>query len=101
MENRKPTDFGKWKPLTLVDSTKTKFKINDEVSLRQSDYPEKEFVLQELEYEDGRKEIRIGYYIIGKKGRAKGKWVWGQFNPHFPKDDLYRLLEKAKKKGLI
>jgi len=62
---------------------------------------EKIFVLQEILFKDGKKELRLGYYIIGKKPRAKGKWVWGQFCPFFPKKDLIKLIEKAKKEGIL
>lgn len=37
-------------------------------------------------------EYRFGYYIVGSNGRAKGKWVWGQFCPIIPKEDLGILL---------
>lgn len=44
------------------------------VSLRQSDYPVKMFVLQELYAEKKEAEVRIGYYIVSKKMlRNKGK----------------------------
>ena len=32
--------------------------------------------LQELEFEDGSKEFRLGYCIIGHRGRFRGKWAW-------------------------
>lgn len=53
------------------------FKIGKYVTLKQSNYPGKIFVLQEINFEDGEKEIRIGYYILGKKPRMKNKWTWG------------------------
>ena len=77
------------------------FKIGKYVTLEQSDYSEKIFVLQEILFEDGRKELRLGYYIIGKKPRTRDKWVWGQYCPLFSKQDLIKLIEKAKKKGLL
>jgi len=46
-------------------------------------------------------EYRFGYYMIGKIGRAKGKWVWGQFCPLIPKKDLNKLLYKASKEGTV
>jgi len=57
--------------------------------------------LQELHFENGKKQIRIGYYIIGKKPGARDRWVWGQFCPFFPKQDLNKLIRKAKRKGII
>lgn len=79
----------------------------------QSDLPEKVFVIERLRKEStegslaynnwkkGDIEYRIGYYIIGRIGRARGKWVWGQFCPLIPASDLMTLLEQAKKEGVI
>jgi len=88
---------------SLIDigGKRKNFKIGKFVTLRQSNYPGKIFVLQEILFDDGKKEIRIGYYIIGKKPRSKGRWVWGQYCPFFPKKDLIKLVDKAKKKGII
>lgn len=81
--------------------------------LAQSNLKEKVFVIERLRkdstvgklaYDNWRKgdiEYRIGYYIIGRVGRAKGKWVWGQFCPLIPKNDLDKLLKKAKKDKTI
>jgi hypothetical protein len=87
--------------LTDINGVKRRFKINRSVSLPQSNYPEKTFVLQEIEFEDGKQEIRVGYYIIGKKPKMKDKWVWGQFCPIFPRDDLRKLIEKGRAGGII
>jgi hypothetical protein len=46
-------------------------------------------------------EYRIGYYIVGKIGRANNKWIWGQFCPLIPKRDFDKLINKAKKEGTI
>lgn len=46
-------------------------------------------------------EYRVGYYIIGKNGSAKGKWTWGQFCPLIPGPDFPKLITKAKKEGTI
>jgi len=46
-------------------------------------------------------EYRIGYFIVGKNGRAKGHWVWGQFCPLIPEKDLEKLMKKAKKEKTI
>lgn len=56
---------------------------------------------REKQWKRGDIEYRIGYYIVGKIGRAKGKWVWGQFCPLIPAEDLKKLLEKAKKERTI
>lgn len=46
-------------------------------------------------------EYRIGYFIVGKIGRAKGRWIWGQFCPMIPQKDLEKLWVKAKKEKVI
>lgn len=46
-------------------------------------------------------EYRVGYYIVGKNGRARDKWVWGQFCPLIPVEDFNKLISKAKKEGTI
>jgi len=79
---------------------KERLKIKNFVVLPQFNFP-KLFVLQELEYPHHRREIRIGYYIVAKKGKKKGKWIWGQFNPHIPKEDLKKLIEEAKKERIL
>lgn len=53
------------------------------------------------QWNKGEIEYRIGYYIIGRIGRAKGKWVWGQFCPLIPAKDLKKLLVKAKREKTI
>ncbi|MCL5407427.1 MAG: hypothetical protein M1429_02950 [Patescibacteria group bacterium] len=59
----------------------------------------------ELSYKDswnrGDIEYRVGYYIVGKIGRANGRWIWGQFCPIIPAEDFIKLLEKAKEEGTI
>lgn len=40
-------------------------------------------------------EYRIGYYIVGAIGRAEGSWIWGQFCPLIPSEDLISLIKKA------
>ena len=79
----------------------------------QSNYPEKVFVIERLRKEEfvegkpqdhqkkGAIEYRIGYYIVGKIGRAKDKWVWGQFCPLIPVEDFDNLVQKAKQDKTI
>ncbi len=52
-------------------------------------------------FKKGEIEYRIGYYIVGKIGRAKGRWIWGQFCPLIPKSDFDKLIKKAKKEKTI
>ena len=82
---------------------KIPFKIKDYVYLQQSTFKDKYFVLDliELQFDAPKEEIRIGYYIKGKMPRMKGKWVWGQYCPIIPREDLEELLKKARKNGII
>jgi hypothetical protein len=76
--------------------------ILDYVIHQQSNAPHKYFVLDVIKLSwEKEKELRIGYYILGKKLKVLNKWVWGQYCPLIPKRDLKILLEKAKRKGLI
>ena len=80
----------------------------------QGDLSDKVFIIErlrkdsfegELSYQNswhkGDIEYRIGYYIVGKIGRANGRWIWGQFCPLIPAEDFIKLLEKAKRDGTI
>ena len=53
------------------------------------------------QWSKGNIEYRFGYYIVGKIGRAKGRWVWGQFCPLIPKEDFKRLLYKARQERTL
>ena len=46
-------------------------------------------------------EYRIGYFIVGRIGRSKGKWVWGQYCPLIPHNDLLKLLEVARAEKVL
>lgn len=65
----------------------------------------KESTEGELAYKDqwkkGDIEYRIGYFIIGKIGRTAGRWIWGQYCPLIPQEDLHKLLKKAKQEGTL
>lgn len=79
-----------------------RFKILDYLIHRQSNSPHKYLTIEVIQPSWHReKELRFGYYILGKKRKVYGKWVWGQFAPLIPLKDLRRLLKKAKRKGLI
>ena len=81
--------------------------------LPQSDLAEKVFVIERLRkestegslaYSNWRKgdiEYRIGYFIKGQIGRTKDRWIWGQYCPLIPQDDLTKLLDKARSEGTL
>ena len=85
--------------------TKMKRKIGRLVTLKQSNFPFKMFVLQEV-FLEGEKEpeIRLGYYIVSLKAlieKGKLRLVWGQYNPNIPKKDFIELVRMAREKGII
>ena len=75
------------------------WKIKDEIRVAQNN--DKIVVLQLLESGKGPKELRLAYYIIGKRKRVKGKWVWGQFCTILPKATFRKVIKKAMKKGWV
>lgn len=44
-------------------------------------------------------EPTLTVWTDGQIGRAKGRWVWGQFSPFIPHKDLMLLIQKARAEG--
>lgn len=77
-------------------------KMVDYIIHRQSNYSHKYFIIELMKLSWRReKELRFGYYILGKKPSVAGKWRWGQSAPLIPPKDLKALINKAKKKNFI
>ena len=90
------------KKLRFPDGTVRWYQIADEITKFQTSNNQKYFCLQKLKYDDSDdEEIRFGYYIIGKKERMRGKWVWGQYCPLLPKADFEEMIKLAIEKGWI
>ena len=87
--------------LTDINGRRRYFKIIEPpIIVKQSTYHEKVFIFQRVQFEDdGTIELRLGYYIIGKKPRMRGRWVWGQSCPLMPEGDFTRLMLAAKNRG--
>ena len=89
-----------------LDDTVYKRPVGKFVTLIQSNYPVKMFVLREV-YANNKQEepeVRIGYYIVSQrllKKKGKISLQWGQFNPNFPKEDLKELINRAHRKGIM
>ena len=84
---------------------KMRRKIGRLITLKQSNFPFKMFVLQEV-FLEGEKEpeIRLGYYIVSPKTlieQGKIRLVWGQYNPNIPKKDFIELVRMAREEGII
>jgi hypothetical protein len=75
------------------------FEVIDEVREFQDKTRTKVLLMQLVRLDDGKKEIRVGYYIIGKLPRMKDRWVWGQYAAFIPLPVFRRLLRKAFAKG--
>jgi len=80
-------------------------KIQDEVTLPEKLSNKKYFVLQliSLPKRSGaaRTYLRLGYYVIGRTGRSRGKWVWANRSPLIFKEDLLKLIRKAKQHSIM
>jgi hypothetical protein len=87
--------------VTTIEGKKRKFKVGKYVTLPASNYHGKAFLLEEILFENGTEESRFGYYIIGKKGRMRGKWAWGQFCPFIPREDFQKIIGLARDKGIL
>src|SRR5438270_9680813 len=73
------------------------WKVLDEVRCFQTNLPSKVLCLERILFEEeNRIEVRLGYYIIGKKPRMKGKWVWGQYAAMLPVEDFQSLIQQAQ-----
>jgi hypothetical protein len=96
-----PCNIGKRRVITDIDGNEHHFVVLDELTRIQSGYPGKAIYLQRFQWDDGRIELRLGYYIIGKKGRTAGKWVWGQFATMIPAEDFKVIIREAEDRGWI
>ena len=97
-----PSNIGKKRTIKDINGTEQRFTVLDEVTQVQLTYPDKVIYLQRIQFEnDGRIELRLAYYIIGKQSKMAGKWVWGQFATMMPAKDFQLIIHKAMKKGWI
>jgi hypothetical protein len=94
-----PHNIGKRRMIKTQKGKERHFIIEDEIIQPQLNAPHKLIVFQKMYCEEEKRhEFRFGYYMIGIKGKPKGKWVWGQYCLFMPQKDLLEILKKAKKK---
>ena len=75
-----PANIGKIRMIKTIDGQIRHFNIEDEIIQPQIGSDRKIIVLQKMRYlEQNQIEFRFGYYMIGLKAGARGRWVWGQF----------------------
>ncbi len=78
------------------------YKVLDEIVYIPPSNPGKAIYLQRLQFEpDKQIELRLCYYMIGQKGRGKGKWLYGQFAAIIRQEDLECILSQARERGWI
>jgi len=100
---RKNKQFGEEKAVSMKHiSRKKRVYFLREAWTFMPEHKEKVFIIERLKNKESNKICyRLGYYILGKIGKAKNKWVWGQFCPMFPKNDLEKIIKKAKEQKTI
>ena len=74
------------------------FKINKVVWGQQSNAEDKIILIEELEWDNGDKELRFGYRT---QTHEKGIWWWGEYVLMAPVNDIEELLSLAKEKGFL
>ena len=94
-----PNNIGKRRKISTIWGTKRYIIIEDEILVIQSNAPHKLITFQKLRLEEEKRiEFRLGYYMIGVKTGAKGRWVWGQYALMIPEKDFKVILEEARKR---
>jgi len=94
-----PNNIGKRRMIPTIWGTKRHFVIEDEILRKQSNAPHKLIAFQRMRHEEeNRIEYRFGYYMVGVKDGAKGRWVWGQYCLLIPAEDLESLIHEAKRR---
>jgi hypothetical protein len=95
-----PDNIGKrGKCVMPPDGAELCYLITDEVRCFQDRTRSKVIVLPRIDFDDGRVEVRLGYYIIGKKPKMRGRWVWGQYATILPAACLAEVFREAERRG--
>lgn len=95
-----PSKIGKrGKTVMPLDGEVLQYTIVDEVREFQDSSKTKVIVLQLVQFDDRRTEVRLGYYIIGKKPKMRGRWVWGQYAAFMPTHIFQSLVRQATERG--
>jgi len=85
--------------LKNINGDYEEWEVIDEVRVQQNE--EKIIIHQKLKAQDDSIELRLGYYIIGKKPRNRNKWVWGQFCTMMPTNVFEQIIQLTRDKGWL
>jgi len=97
-----PNNIGKPRCIKTIYGAKCYFIIEDEILHNQHDAHNKLIGFQRIKFEaDNRIEYRLGYYMVGVKPGAKGRWVWGQFCLNFTGERSQNNPEESRKKRMV
>jgi hypothetical protein len=96
-----PTQKNKIRVISNINGQPVSYLVEDEIQRLQSGDEGKLLVLQRLKWNDGRRELRLAYYMVGRRGRAKGQWVFGQYAAMLPPEDFVALVREARKRGWL
>lgn len=88
-------NIGKTGKLDTPEEGILRFTILDEIRQEQSNLSTKVLYLQKVQFDNGRIELRLCYYM------RREKWVFGRFAALLPQNDFKTLMEKAREKGWV
>ncbi len=96
--NELPSTLGKVANLSFPDGSTMQWQVVDEI--RRNEDAEKILILQRLKAIASSEQFmfRFCYYIIGKKPRMRGRWVFGQFAPFISGEDFSAIIMEAQAK---
>ena len=102
MNPKPPSRIGKTTRRKDIYGNPMVYCVLDEIAYIPPSNPDKAIYLQKLQFEgDNGIVFRLCYYMIGQKGRGKGKWLYGQFATMIRQEDLEAVLSEARKKSWI
>ena len=102
MDLKTPSRVGKVTKRKDIFGDPMIYEVIDEIVHIPPSKPGKAIFFQKLQFEPDKKiQFRLCYYMIGQKGRGKGKWLYGQFATMIGKEDLEIILAQARERGWI
>ena len=90
-----------------IDDTPLNFVVEDGFILESSHNRIKAFCVQLLKIDDGddyathHYELRISYYMVGHKGKRRGRWQFGQFAPMMLPEEYRQVHQAIQDRGWL